>query len=181
MQYCSYCGKKFLLLFGSVNGVLKTIVLTALVAFIIITMPCVSAEDERWIKAGEDKFGVYYVEKQSVKPMMDEQGLYLDVWFKNEHTTAGLEDLLNNMTPNPDDETVNLVYNMNYTVSHEKIRVSNWTHMKLKAVIYDRNNASVLNKEISNPTWVGFKPKSPVDMVAQQALIIVIEREQNNT
>ncbi len=155
---------------------MKKKIVISVILLLVNGISNIFANDERWVKAGEDKFGVYYVEKQSVKPMMDEQGAYLDVWFKNEHTTAGLEDILIKMGSPTDKDIIRSVYSLNYTISHEKIRVRNWTHIKLKAIVYDKNNVVIDSSDVKDPKWVDFKPQSPIDMVARQALAIVIGR-----
>lgn len=123
-----------------------------------------------WKLVYTDKWGDFYIEEESVFLVEDDNKIYGDIWMKQEHSAAALDDLANKSGTK---EAKELAYNMKSTVSHIQINQREWEYRSLNRIIYDKNNKLIHEFRFVEP-WHKFKPNSAISAISEEFIRIYI-------
>jgi len=138
---------------------------------LIFLLPLSAAADENWERVFSDKSGIYYIEKTTVLPRLDNKGLYANVWSRQVPSIAFIDSVVGKSSQENKIKT----YNIGEIISHFEIRPSTWEYCVLKRIIYDKNN-KVMYVYNEKSSWKRFKPNTAIDAIARKAVVISVQK-----
>lgn len=147
--------------------------------FIIIVVVFIGAPISyaNWKLVYTDVNGDFYMETESVYPVKDDYKLYADMWTKQVHSAASLDDLANKATT---EELKVFAYNLKYIISHIQIYSKEHQYRALKRVLYDKNDKVMHVYEFIEP-WHEYHSNSAIDAMEKEFLkLCLIKVNQNN-